>query len=150
MTFALIAKASSALSTIAPLPSAVTALLTVRPPDTTSMLMLPLPPSVCTPPVPIIRMLVSCMTMSPLVLFVATSVPIVVSMSPAPLAPIPVAAVRVTVPVVEILAVSTTAPVISVIAPPVAVTLIAREVFVIWPSKTFVPASNVTAPLPVE
>ena len=85
---------------------------------------------------------------APLVLFVATSVPIVVSRSPAPIAPIPVAAASVAVPLVVRLAVS--ANVMSVIAPPVAVTLMALEVVVISPSATFVAASSVTFPLPVE
>ena len=65
------------------------------------MTMLPLPARVRTPVPPIVRASASWMTMSPLTLLVATSVPTAVLRLAALTAPIPVFAVRVSVPAVE-------------------------------------------------
>ena len=133
-----------------PLPFALTALLTVRSPKTTSITMLPLPPPVLTPALAMINSLVSCTKILPLVEFVAASVPIAVSMSLGPEAPMPVAATSVTVPDVVIFGSSVTAAVMSEIEPAVAVMLIALLVVVISPSFTLVAAKRSTCPLPVE
>ena len=125
-----------------PEPFAVTTLSTVRADASTSILILPFPEMVRTPVLPMINPSVSCTKMSPLVLLVATSVPRVVSISAAPVAPMPVPAMSVAVPDVVMFAVS--ALVMSVIAPAVAVMLIALLVVVIAPSLTFVPARSVT------
>ena len=109
---------ASAFSVTAPEPSAVTTELTVRSPVSTSILTCPLPSKVRTPVPAMTSPSVSWIKMFPETVFVATSVPIVVSMSASPPAdPIPVAADRVAVPVVTRLANSAN-KVLSVIAPP--------------------------------
>ena len=123
----------SAFSVTVPDPWAVTTESIVRSPASTSMSMFPLPASVRTPVPPTISPLVSCTTMSPDVLLVASSVPIVVSISSAAAPPIPSAALNVTVFVVTRLAASPA--VLSVIAPVPSpsespVTAIAPEVLV--------------------
>ena len=93
LTAALTVSSPATLTVTSPLPCAETTLLIVRPLASTSMLICPLPASVRTPVPPMISPSVSCTKMFPLVLLVATSVPIVVSMSDAPpVEPIPVAA----------------------------------------------------------
>ena len=85
------------------------------------------------------------MRMAPDVAFTTETLTSSVSMSSA--LPIPVDALSVAVLPIRFAA----SPVnTSVIAPVVAVTLMALLVVVIWASATFVPASSVTVPLPVE
>ena len=138
---------ASAFNVMSPEPCAVTTLFTIRSPASTSILILPLPPVVRTPPPPIIKPLVSCIKISPVVVFVATSVPIVVSISAKPVPPMPVAARSVAVPEVVILGVS--AAVSSVIDPVVAEMLTFPLPVVISVNFTFVAAVNATVPLPV-
>ena len=85
-----------------------------------------------------------CRTIPP-VPVVASTFETAMSMSSA--TPTPVAALNAT-PDAVMLAVSKA--VMSVMLPPVAVTLTVLDVVVIWPSTTFVAASSVTSPLPVE
>ena len=118
-------------------------LSTVKSLASTSMLMCPLPARVRTPVPPMIKPSVSCIKMFPLVLFVATRVPMAVSISAAPDAPIPVAATKVAVPLVVIFGASE-GDVMSVIAPAVAVTFTALLVVVTCPSFTFVAARRST------
>ena len=90
------------------------------------------------PPAVTVSASASSMTMPPEVVFSAVRDPRAVSMSAAPVLPMPVAALSVARPVVVRLAVS--AAVLSVIAPAVAVTLRSPEVLMIWESATLVAA----------